>query len=43
LPVLASLGFQRFASAAPVPTPPKRLTFLGFGWGITTESWFPDV
>ena len=43
LPVLASLGFQRFASAAPAPTPPKRLIFLGFGWGITTESWFPDV
>ena len=42
LPVLASLGFQRFASAAPAPTPPKRLIFLGFGWGITTESWFPD-
>ncbi len=43
LPVLASLGFQRFASAAPAPTPPKRLIFLGFGWGITTESWFPDM
>ena len=43
LPVLASLGFQRFASAAPAPTPPKRLIFLGFGWGITTESWFPDL
>ena len=43
LPVLASLGFQRFASAAPAPTPPKRLIFLSFGWGITTESWFPDV
>ncbi len=43
LPVLASLGFQRFASAAPAPTPPKRLICLGFGWGITTESWFPDV
>ncbi len=43
LPVLASLGFQRFAAAAPAPTPPKRLIFLGFGWGITTESWFPDV
>ena len=43
LPALASLGFRRFASAAPAPTPPKRLIFLGFGWGITSESWFPDV
>lgn len=42
LPALESLGFRRFASAAPV-TPPKRLVFLGFGWGITTESWFPDI
>ena len=42
LPALESLGFRRFASAAPI-TPPKRLVFLGFGWGITTESWFPDI
>ena len=43
LPLLESLGFRRFASAAtPLPAP-KRLIFLGFGWGITTESWFPDI
>ncbi|MEY2600288.1 MAG: hypothetical protein RLZZ142_2547 [Verrucomicrobiota bacterium] len=44
LPTLESLGFRRFASAAASApgTPPKRLVFLGFGWGITTESWFPD-
>jgi hypothetical protein len=44
LPALESLGFRRFASAAAAGagTPPKRLVFLGFGWGITTESWFPD-
>jgi hypothetical protein len=45
LPALESLGFRRFASAAasaPV-TPPKRLVFLGFGWGITQESWYPDI
>lgn len=23
--------------------PPKRLVFLGFGWGITEESWYPDI
>ncbi|WP_409216772.1 DUF1552 domain-containing protein [Prosthecobacter sp.] len=43
LPVLESLGFRRFASAAVSAAPPKRLIFLGFGWGITTESWFPDI
>ena len=43
LPVLESLGFRRFASAAPALKAPKRLIFLGFGWGITTESWFPDI
>jgi hypothetical protein len=37
LPALESLGFRRFASAATPVTPPKRLVFLGFGWGITTE------
>ena len=43
LPALESLGFRRFASAATPGAPPKRLVFLGFGWGITTESWFPDI
>ncbi|MDB6007433.1 MAG: hypothetical protein JWR15_4420 [Prosthecobacter sp.] len=43
LPALESLGFRRFASAAAPVAPPKRLVFLGFGWGITTESWFPDI
>ena len=31
----------RAASAAPAP-PPKRMIFLGFGWGVTSETWFPD-
>nr|MDH4452349.1 DUF1552 domain-containing protein [Verrucomicrobiota bacterium] len=43
LPALESLGFRRFASAATPAAPPKRLVFLGFGWGITTETWFPDI
>lgn len=43
LPALESLGFRRFASAATPAAPPKRLIFLGFGWGITTESWFPNI
>jgi Protein of unknown function (DUF1552) len=43
LPALESLGFQRFASAAAATTPPKRLLFLGFGWGITESTWYPDI
>ncbi|MFI4876011.1 MAG: DUF1552 domain-containing protein [Blastopirellula sp. JB062] len=42
LPFLESLGFRRFAKAAAPAAPPKRLAFLGFGWGVTEESWFPD-
>lgn len=43
LPVLESLGFRRFASAATPTAPPKRLVFLSFGWGITNETWYPDI
>ena len=42
LPFLESLGWRRFA-AAQAATPPTRLVFLGFGWGVTNETWFPDV
>jgi hypothetical protein len=42
LPFLESLGFKRFAAAAPAVAPPKRMVFLGMGWGVTKESWFPD-
>ncbi len=42
LPAFASLGFCRFASAAPIVARPKRMLFLGFGWGVTKETWFPD-
>lgn len=43
LPMLESLGFRRFASAAAPAAAPKRLIFLGFGWGITQETWYPDI
>jgi hypothetical protein len=44
LPALESLGFRRFASAAStVATRPKRAVFLGFGWGVTEDMWFPDL
>lgn len=42
LPMLESLGFRRFAAAASPAAAPKRLIFLGFGWGITQETWYPD-
>ena len=42
LPTLTSLrGGTAVAAAA--ATPPKRLVFLGFGWGVTEESWYPDI
>ena len=49
LPTLVSLGFSRTGTAADKAggetstKPPKRLIFLGFGWGITNESWYPDI
>ncbi len=44
LPALESIGFRRFASAASTApgTPPKRSVFLGTGFGMTKETWFPD-
>jgi len=41
LPALESIGFKAFA-APKANTPPKRMVFLGFGWGVTNETWFPD-
>jgi hypothetical protein len=43
LPFLESFGFRRFAAASALPSRPKRMVFLGLGWGITTETWFPDI
>ena len=43
LPALESLGFRRFASAAAPATPPKRMVFLGIGFGVTKETWYPNV
>ncbi len=43
LPMMESFGWRRFASAASAVAPPKRMVFLGFGWGVTRETWFPDV
>lgn len=44
LPFLESLGFRRFASAAKAPAAsPKRMVFVGMGFGVTRETWFPDT
>lgn len=42
LPFLESLGFRRFVRAA-IPTPPRRMVFLGFGWGVTENYWLPNI
>ncbi|MEX0670389.1 MAG: DUF1552 domain-containing protein [Pirellulales bacterium] len=42
LPALESLGFRRCAAAA-TAVPPKRLVFLGFGWGVTEDEWYPKI
>ena len=43
LPALESIGFRPFAAAAKEAkaAPPKRAVFLGIGFGVTKESWFP--
>ncbi len=43
LPAFESLGFRRFAAAASAVAPPKRLVFLGFGWGVTEDEWYPKL
>lgn len=42
LPFLESLRLPRQARAAAPASPPKRMVFLGFGWGVTEETWYPD-
>ena len=42
---LALPALNLFAESKPRPakTPPKRMVFLSFGWGVTEESWYPDI
>ena len=40
LPALESFGPRRALAVA--ASPPKRLAFLGIGFGVTQETWFPD-
>ncbi|MDA1166203.1 MAG: DUF1552 domain-containing protein [Planctomycetota bacterium] len=45
LPFLESLRLSRFANATErsASAPPKRLVFLGIGFGVTADRWYPDV
>ena len=43
LPNLPSLGHRCFAAASKDNAPPKRLVVMGFGWGVTEESWYPNI
>jgi hypothetical protein len=43
LPALASLDFRRFVRAAEPVAPPKRMIFLGFGWGVTEDTFLPPL
>jgi hypothetical protein len=43
LPLFASLGTGRSAAASAPVVAPKRAIFLGFGWGVTEESWYPKL
>lgn len=49
LPFLPSLGFKPFANTASAGSiitnaaPPKRMVFLGMGFGVTADRWYPDT
>jgi hypothetical protein len=43
LPTLPSLGYRSFAATPKAQAPAKRLIVLGFGWGVTEETWYPDI
>lgn len=42
LPLFESFGHRRYVHAGRQAAPPKRMVFLGFGWGVTKETWFPS-
>jgi len=42
LPALESFGFRAVAQERSAARP-KRMIFLGFGFGVTQETWFPDL
>ena len=46
LPFLESFGFRPFTStasaASAITAAPKRLVYLGMGFGVTADRWYPD-
>lgn len=42
LPFLESFGHRSFAASPASSAAPKRLIFLGMGFGVTRETWYPD-
>ena len=40
LPLFESLAARQAMAAT---ARPRRMVFLGFGWGVTQETWFPDL
>lgn len=42
LPFLESWGFRKYAAAADVVKAPKRMVWLGMGFGVTADKWFPN-
>ena len=45
LPALESIGFRMFASTTSKATNgiPQRAVFMGMGFGVTKETWYPDL
>lgn len=43
LPAFESLGFKRCMASVAGAASPKRLVFLGFGWGVTEDEWYPKI
>ncbi|MFN9912344.1 MAG: DUF1552 domain-containing protein, partial [Pirellulaceae bacterium] len=42
LPFLESLRLRPGVAAMAAPARPKRMIFLGMGFGVTKETWYPD-
>lgn len=43
LPFLESFGFRKFVRAKEVAKAPKRMIWLGMGFGVTADKWFPKT
>jgi hypothetical protein len=43
LPMLESFSFRAFSAEKKLVIPPKRMVFLAMGYGVTKETWFPNI